>query len=241
MKTTNKIISLAIAISLIASAAVSAGTGQTNWMGGLDFNAGLSQGELKDQIGRDAYGIGGHFFYSPQRHPIALGLEVSWMNYGSETRREPFSTTIPDVTVDVTTANNIVQTLFVLRGHTLRGPIELYGDALIGFNYMYTETSISGTGITDEDVVRHTNFDDAALAYGCGGGVMVPVFTRKDFSKGQRPLQVLIDGGVRYLKGGEAGYLKTGSIRREGTTETFDTLKAETDLLKVHVGVVVRF
>jgi hypothetical protein len=241
MKTTTSILGFTLALILVSDTDGFGSDRNHKWSGGLHFNSGLSQGDLKEQIGRDATGSAGRFFYSPQRHPLALGLELSWMNYGSETRREPFSTTIPDVTVDVTTSNNIVQTLFVLRGRALRGPIELYGDAVLGFNYMYTETGINGTGISDEDVVRHTNFDDAALAYGGGGGVMVPVFTRKKLSEGQKPLQVLIDGGVRYLKGGEAEYLKKGSIRREGTTVTFDTLKSETDLLKVHVGLVVRF
>jgi opacity protein-like surface antigen len=176
----------------------------TDWAGGLYFNGGIPQGEPDDNIGSNAYGIGGQFFYSPHSSRLAIGLDLSWMNYGSEKREEPFSTTIPDVTVDVTTENNIVQGFVVLRGRMPGGPIRLYGDALLGLNYLYTETSISGTGIGQEDVVSHTNQDDFAPALGLGGGVMIPVYTQDATSEGQKPFQVLLDGGARYVRGGRS-------------------------------------
>ena len=37
-----------------------------------------------------------------------IGADLAFMIYGSETRQEPFSLTIPDVTVEVETSNNIV-------------------------------------------------------------------------------------------------------------------------------------
>ena len=168
-------------------------------------------------------------------------IDLGWMNYGSETRREPFSTTIPDVTVDVNTTNNIVQAFLVLRGRMPKGPIQLYGDAFVGLNYLYTETRISDTDDFTEDIASTTNQDDAAFAYGFGGGVMVPVFTRQANSGGGRPMQILLDGGLRYIMGGEAEYLKTGSIRREGGVVAFDTIKSKTDMLRMHLGLVIRF
>jgi len=213
---------------------------QTNWLGGIHFNSGLPLGQLDDQIGREAYGLDGQIFYAPDKSPLAIGLDLSWMNYGNESREEPFSSTIPDVTIDVETMNNIVQGLFVLRGQMPRGPIQFYGDALIGFNYLYTETSISGTN-QSEGVISHTNQDDVAFAYGVGGGVTVPVYTRLKLTENKKPLQVAIDGGVRYIRGGEAEYLKKGSIRREDGVVTFDTSTSRTDMVRMHLGVIVRF
>ena len=228
---------LAIALVTIALMAplVSA---QTNFAAGLYFNAGFPQGDFKDQIDRNAYGLSGQAFYAPSKSPLAIGLELGWMNYGNEKRREPFSTTIPDVTVEVTTSNNIVQGFFILRGQTPTGPIRLYGDALVGLNYLFTETKIS-----DEDggdaVASSTNQDDAVFAYGFGGGLQVPVYSRS--IKQGKPIVVLLDGGLRYVFGGEAEYLKKGSIRRENGVVTFDVIKSKTDMLRLHVGVQVRF
>ncbi|MCP4685056.1 MAG: hypothetical protein GY867_06350 [bacterium] len=242
MKTTTK--SILTLIAAIVAIAVSSGAvqAQTNWSGGIHFNGGFPQGDMKDQIDNNAFGIGGQIFYSPKESPLAIGFDLSWMNYGNESRREPFSTTIPDVTVNVETSNNIVQAFFVLRGQMPEGPIRLYGDALAGFNYLYTETQITDSDLFDENVASSTNQDDAAFAYGFGGGIMVPVYTRKtDGENGKGPLDVLIDGGVRYVAGGEAEYLKKGSIRRENTAVTFDTIKSKTNMMKLHLGVVVRF
>ncbi len=241
MNSSRKSISMLIVLGLTLLVGSSTCLAQTNWSGGLHFNSGFPQGDLDDNIGSNAYGIGGHIFYSPEKSPLAIGLDLSWMNYGSETRQEPFSTTIPDVMVDVETSNNIVQSFLVLRGRMPKGPIRLYGDALLGFNYLYTETSISGVGESLEDVVSYTNQDDAAFAYGLGGGVMIPVYTSKPETEDDHPIQVLLNGGVRYIAGGEVEYLKKGSIRREGTEVSFDTITSKTDLMRMHLGVVVRF
>ncbi len=242
MKTAMKsILTLTAAIVIVAACSVPC-LAQTNLTGAVHFNGGFPQGEMKDNIDRNAFGLGGQFFYSPQKSPLAIGLDLGWMNYGNESRREPFSTTIPDVTVNVETSNNIVQAFFVLRGQMPEGPIRLYGDALVGFNYLYTETRITDSDFLAEDIASSTNQDDAAFAYGFGGGVMVPVFTRKaEAGQGKKPLQVLLDGGVRYVLGGEAEYLKKGSIRREDGAVTFDTIKSKTDMLKLHLGVAIRF
>jgi len=175
-----------------------------------------------------------------QRRLVTPGrYYFSLQNYGNESRREPFSTTIPDVTVEVTTSNNIVQGFFILRGQMPTGPIRLYGDGLIGFNYLFTETKISDSDEPSEDIVSTTNQDDAVFAYGLGGGVMVPVYT-KPAEKG-KPIEVLIDGGLRYVLGGEAQYLKEGSIKRDGGQVTFDLIESKTEMLRLHIGVMVRF
>ncbi|MFH2055816.1 MAG: hypothetical protein ABIJ61_07655 [bacterium] len=214
---------------------------RTNFAGGLHFNTGFPQGELDDHIDRNSYGLGGQFFFSPERSPVALGFEFSWMNYGIESRREPFSTTIPDVTVRVETQNNIAQGFLVLRLRTPRGPIRPYVDGMLGFNYLYTETRITDADFLDDEIASSTNQDDVAFATGIGGGVMVPVYTQRGGQDGKKPLQLLLDAGARYIWGGEAEYLKEGSIRRSNGKVAFDTIESKTDMVKLHVGVVVRF
>jgi len=229
------------AVALLSGLASGSFAG-TNFVGGIHFNTGLPQEQLEDQIGRNAYGIGGQIFYAPSTSPFAVGLDLCWMNYGVESRREPFSTTIPDVEVDVETWNNVVQAFFVLRGQMPRGPIQLYADALIGLNYLFTETKIQDTGNVVESVISSTNRDDTAFAYGFGGGVMVPVYTgmRASGDEDDR-FEVSLDAGARYLRGDEAEYLKKGSIRRSDGKVTFDSLESRTDIVRLHVGVAVRW
>jgi hypothetical protein len=219
-----------------------AGPTHINFAGALHFSVGIPQGDLGDHIEKEAYGLDGQIFYSPQKSPFAAGLDFSWMRYGSESRREPFSTTIPDVTVEVSTSNNIAQGFLVLRGQLPKGPIRPYGDALVGFNYLYTETRISDSDDPGEEIASSTNMDDTVLAYGFGGGVTVLVYTKEIGSQeSTHPLEVLIDAGARYMWGGEADYLKEGSIRREGSQVTFDTIRSKTDLVRLQLGVMVRF
>lgn len=205
---------------------------------GLHFNAGFPQGDFKDQVDKNAFGIGGQGFYAPGTSPFAIGLEFGFMNYGNEKRKEPFSTTIPDVTVDVTTSNNIVQGFFVFRGHVPAGAIRPYADALIGFNYLFTQTKISNAS-NDEEVASSTNQDDGVFAYGFGGGFMVPIY--KSPADKAKPIVVSLDAGLRYILGGEAEYLKKGSISREDGKVSFDTIKSKTNMLRLHIGVMVRF
>ena len=230
---------LAAGAFLCAAAAPTTGLAQMDFSGSLHFNAGFPRGDFKDNIERNAYGLDGQIFYSPETSPFAVGLELAYMNYGNESRREPFSTTIPDVTVNVETSNNIVQGFLVLRGGAKSGPIRPYADMLIGLNYLFTETKITDSSHPDDEIASSVNRDDAAFAYGLGGGVMVPVHTSR--KQGQAPFQIALDGGLRYIKGNEAQYLKKGSIRRENGRVEFDEERSRTDMLKMHLGVLIRF
>ena len=227
-------------LSLVMTATgLSAVSAQTFMCGGLHFNAGFPKGELDEQLDRNAYGIGGQLFISPQQSPLAFGVDLNWMNYGNESRREPFSTTIPDVTVKVETTNNIVQGFFVLRLGMPSGPIQPYGDGLIGFNYLFTETSIKDADDPSEEVASSYNRTDAAFAYGFGGGVMFRVYS--GMMQKDRPIHIFLDCGLRYIWGGEAEYLKEGSIARVNGAVVYDFLQSRTDLMRLHVGVMGRF
>ena len=255
------LLSTALVVALIGVLGGTAQAQMTNFEGGVYFNGGFPQGEFKDQIDKNAFGLSGQFFYAPKKSPLAIGLELGWMNYGNETRREPFSTTIPDVTVEVNTSNNIVQGFFILRGHMSQGPIRAYADGLVGFNYLFTETKISDED-GGEDIASTTNQDDGAFAYGavheilwqapgsqCRRGFCraaqrwhpdrVPLYSTP-VGKG-KPFEVLLDAGLRYVLGGDAEYLKKGSIAREEGSVTYDTLNSKTNMLRLHFGVAVRF
>ncbi len=211
-----------------------------NFQGGANFVIGFPQGKFKDNIDRNGYGFIANIGYAPQINPYMVGLEFAYLNYGSETRTEPFSTTIPDVYVDVNTSNNIVLGDFFLRLQPNRGFFQPYIEGLIGFSYLFTETKIENIGNGDEEVASSKNFDDFAFNYGAGGGVAFVVY--KAHENGNAGLrEVLVDVGVKYVEGGEAEYLRKGSIRRENGYVEYDVLKSKTNLLTLQIGASVRF
>ncbi len=69
---------------------------------GAGFDVASPQGKFRDNIDRNGFGFSGHGLIKPSPLiPLKFGIELGYINYGSETRREPFSYTIPDVTVKV--------------------------------------------------------------------------------------------------------------------------------------------
>lgn len=169
---------------------------------------------------------------------MALGVSLGYMNYGSETRHEPFSSTIPDVTVEVNTSNNIVLGHAVLRLQPWGGTLKPYLDGLLGFSYLFTETTIKDED-GDEEVASSTNLDDTVISYGVRAGVIVGVYTSTPQDPSAHPYSVSIDLGASYLVGGEAGYLKKGSIRRDGGKVAYDITRSRTNLAIYHFGITL--
>ncbi len=210
---------------------------QTGLEGNLGFLLGIPQKDFADQVDAGG-GLGGEFLWAPGAGPIAVGVSFNYLIYGSETRTEPFSTSIPDVMVDVTTTNSIMLSHLFLRAQTRQGAFQPYVDGMLGFDYLFTETSIKDDDWEDDDhdVFSTTNFDDSAFSWGFGGGCMIPVWHE---SSGK--VQLLVDLQGHYLRGGEAEYLKKGSIRRENGKVSYDVSKSRTDLLLFKLGVSARF
>lgn len=232
-------VQMALTVTLLVTIMPAALTAKNhNFQAGLHFLAGFPQGEFEDAVDANAYGGGLNFLWSPSRSPFGIGVSLGILNYGSESRREPFSTTIPDVTVEVTASNNMFQGQMLLRAQPKRGDFRPYADALFGLNYLWTETKITDADNDAEEVASSTNQDDAALSYGAGGGIMFRIYSSTP--PGDQ-FTILIDVGARYLFGGEAEYLKEGSIRRENGEVTYDVIKSETDLAMIQVGIVGTF
>ncbi len=211
-----------------------------NFQGGLNFLVGLPQGEFKRNVDKAGFGIAGTIGWAPRESPVMLGLELGFMVYGSETRREPFSTTIPNVFVDVNTSNNFFLGHLILRTQPAAGSIRPYLQGMVGVNYLFTRTKIENAGNFGEEIASSEDLSDAAFSYGGGGGVMFRVWTQ-DENETEGVQEVLIDVGARYVVGNEARYLKEGSIRYVGGKVAYDINSSKTDLLELQVGVSLTF
>ncbi|HOD67717.1 MAG TPA: outer membrane beta-barrel protein [candidate division Zixibacteria bacterium] len=226
---------LLVAGAMVAPGAPPAMAQDQNFQAGLHFLAGLPTGQFDDLVGDNAYGIGGHFLWSPPRSPLGLGLSLGFLNFGSESRREPFSRTIPDVRVKVTTSNNMFQGLLFLRTQYRKGDFRPYADALAGFDYFWMETSVKDED-ESEDIASSTDHDDAAFTYGVGGGVMIRLHSGQS---GGKPFALLLDLGARYLRGGEVEYARHKDIIEEQVT--YDIVTTESDLVVIALGVTGTF
>lgn len=218
---------------------------------GFGFQMGFPSGEFKEALDRNGYGIGAHVGYDfPDNVPVMLGLNFAYMTYGSERRQEPFSSTIPDVRVQVERDYNIVQGHLLLRIGPNTGMIRPYLDGLLGFNYLYTNTTVENTGNANEEIASSVNLDDFTFSLGGGGGLMVRVYDahseraeqEKSGKRDEGILEALIHLDVHYLAGTEAEYLKPGSVKiDENRQVSYDIIRSRTDMITGRIGVTLIF
>jgi hypothetical protein len=221
----------------VALLTLTAGAGAQTWQGGLDLLLGSPQREFRKNVDKIGVGAVINAGYAPEGTPVMLGLEIGFMNYGSSDRREPFSTTIPDVFVRVSTTNNFILGHAILRLQPNAGMFRPYIQGMVGFNYLFTETKIENENNVGQEVASSNNLTDGAFSYGGGAGLMFLVYRPDDGTVSD----IFVDLGARYVFGGEAEYLKEGSIRNVNGRVAYDVLKSKTDLLEFVVGVSVRF
>jgi hypothetical protein len=200
---------------------------------GVYFTTIVPRGEFSENVTNNGYGVSGQFLVRLGPSPFLAGGDIGIAVYGSESRREPISSTIPNLQVRVRTTNNILFSHFILRAQPRTGPVRPYLDGLIGLKHLFTRTSISDLS-DDETIASSTDLSDTTLSYGFGGGMQIPL------TKGPEA-RILLDTNVRYLRGARAEYLRKGSIREENGLVFFDVLSSRTDALAVQIGVTFRF
>jgi hypothetical protein len=239
MMTKSKMLSCIILAGLAVSSPA-----QDNFQVGLNFMVGLPQNEFEKHVENNGYGGSGYFTYRLPGTPIRAGAAIGFLIYGSETREVPWGHGIP-VWVDVTTTNSILTGHLFARIQPVQGVFQPYLEGLYGFNYLSTRTTVENQEESEDDdeIASSTNYDDAAGSYGYGGGLMFRVYqARQDQIEGTKSLGIWVDFGLRSMKGGEAKYLKEGSITEdENGNFIYDLQRSTTDLLTWHLGVVFTF
>jgi hypothetical protein len=202
------------------------------------------QGEFKQQT-NPGIGLSGGYTYGFIKDStinFRLGGDAGFIIYGSENREEPFSSTIPDVTVDVETTNNIALFGVSAKLCATQGGFQPYFVGKAGLSYFFTETKISNQGrFENEEIASSKNFSDTTTYTALGAGILIPVWTETDANK--PPMTVAIDCRFLYWWGGTADYLKKGSIHRDQETASvaYDISRSRTDRTSAHLGVAVNF
>jgi hypothetical protein len=233
-----KIIQLCLLMLLLPSLVANA---QSPFQGGINFLMGFPQSDFSENVEHAGFGLSGHFAYQIPQTPVALGVALGFLIYGQESRKEPLSPTIPDIMVRIETTNNILTGHLLLRVQPMAGDarVKPYLEGLFGFNYLWTATSLKDSD-WDDNNISSKNYDDVAMSYGGGGGLMIRVYQGKK-ARSNGFYSININVGTRYLFGGEASYLKEGDIKRENGTVIYSPSQSTTDLLTTSIGVTVTF
>lgn len=205
---------------------------------GLNLTLAIPSGEFKEKVDNLGFGLSGNInFISPKpKSPFGVGLNLGYIVYGSESRREPLSTTIPDVFVNIDRTNSLLNFHLLFTVGLPTGRIRPYVEGLFGGSYIYTTTSVKSQG-TGEEFASSTNFDDWAWSYGAGGGFAI--LLSGDPNTDQNTIYLDLKG--RYLFGSEAEYLKQGSVKIQNGQVYYDVSRSKTDLITVHAGVIFYF
>lgn len=229
------------ATALIAASSMVAA--QPQFQAGGNFSLAYPQKDFKKNVDNIGFGAAGNFMYRFGNSPFLAGASLGFWIYGSQTREVPFPG-VEEVTVDVTTTNSFVMGHLILRVQPQSGPLRPYIDGLVGFNFFNTSTDISSQNSNyegDKKIAGSNNSSDIASNYGFGGGLMIRVYDAAARGHEGALEGVFVDLGIRSLKGGNAEYLKEGSIRNENGRVVYDKFKSETDLVTYHVGVSFDF
>jgi hypothetical protein len=184
-------------------------------------------GQFGDNIGL-GYGGNAAYLFSLDRDGIlALRADVGFIDYGSESKRFPLLD--GRVQVKVSTNNYIVPISFGPQLTWPSGSVRPYVNAGFGEQFFFTQSSIDGT---DDSGLSTTNQHDHTKSWIAGGGVYVPVYSRK--------VNLMLDAGVQYYAGGHAQYLRPGGITDLPNGQILVTpLESDTHMLVVRLGVRV--
>jgi len=206
---------------------------------GVNLLLGFPMNEFKDNVKRTGLGAGLQFLlWNPIReYPYTFGINISYINYGWGSRSEPFSSTVPDVVVNVDRTNNIINFHLMSQIMPIQGNVRPYLELLLGGSYIYTQTNVYSSG--SEDAASSTNFSDWAWNYGAGGGFQIKLVSFNNTV--EKAASVFLDFKVRYLNGTAAEYLKEGSVIINHDQVIYQVSKSKTDLLTVNLGAVVYF
>ena len=220
---------------------VSAASAQRFEIGG-NLGAGFPQSQFGRNVDRAGVGLNAYGGLAPADLPFFLGFRVGYFNYGSEQRRDILAGQFTQIDADVTTTNNIVMLQLCARLQPNVGSLRPYVEGFLGWNYLYTLTTVKGE-FTGDEISNDVNLDDGAFTYGGGGGIQIMLTGPPDPEEGEEAAGsgLALDIGARYGFGGKAKYLKEGSIMRVGDSFTYTVLESTTDLIMIHVGVAYHF
>jgi hypothetical protein len=197
-------------------------SGQNRWQMGLAFEPFFPQGEFHDVMDRIGWGGSMDLLYRIPDSALHIGAAF-------------------DVWVKVSTANAVFSSHALLRLQPQVGPARPYIEGLIGLQHLTTDTRVYDDSDWEYKKIAGTNhIRSTVFSYGLGGGLMLSLYGRAPSAE-KGPFAVLLDVGIRYIRGGSAYYMQPGDIELGGGGVTYYVNRSRTDMLMPRVGVAFAF
>jgi hypothetical protein len=229
-----------ITISLIIISSTIAIAQQQYFNFGINGTLSIPQGPFRDNVERLGPGVNFYGGYQFPGTPFLLGVDVGFISFGSDERTEQLSPNIPDLRVNIKNSYNMGHGHLLFRLQGMDTKFRPFADALVGLNYLYTETTLSNRGFSGEEpVLRDTNFDDTAFSFGLGAGAQIRLFETTEMEDMNRPASAYLVLQGRYLLGDEAEYLN--SLSTDNGDVIYDIRKSRTNLLYIQLGITFTF
>lgn len=171
--------------------------------------------------------------------PVILGGNLEFIVYGYESRREPYSVSVPDFEVHRTTWNDIMNAHLFARLQPDRNSVQPFIEGVVGFKYIFTESHNVNAGYAEGyPIPRTTDFSDYAFSLGAGAGISLRLRQASEGGErsGRGRAGINIETGVRLLAGSKAEYLRKGSITRIEDDVQFDVCRSRTDMVVFSAG-----
>jgi hypothetical protein len=164
---------------------------------------------------------------------VAVRVQGSFINYGNETKRVCFSETVGcRVELDLTTSNNIFIIGIGPEVAVPLGTTRLYGNALAGYSYFWTDSKVGGT-VENEPFASTTNYSDGGFAWSFGGGMEIPLGRVSQ-------LPILLDLAFSHQGNGRREYLTEGGITDgPGGSIELDVKRTEANFFLWRIGVTL--
>lgn len=213
---------------------------RTRGLAGFSLGGLFPTGAFNDHVSQEGYGLAGYYARRIGAGPLLVGVEFSYSEYG-HSRRVEYLEGIPEVGVKVDTTNSISQGLLLLRLQPLRGRVTSFVEALAGVGYLWTESAIGGGDDDDGTLASETNFDDWTWTAGVGAGISFRLWKWSGTDADIAGRGAFLELKARYMAGGQAEYLKRGSIIVVGNEYSFTPERSATSTFTVQAGLTWLF
>ncbi len=200
---------------------------------GLDFIA--PRAKYEPGGNNLAIGIGANIMGAVVPDNLYVGVDFKYSTFGSDDWNDALIYQYYGSGLDVSTWYNFLSANLIIRMQPPSSSFQPYIEFIAGFNYLFTDTSLD---FDDDEIEDDSNveLDDFASNIGLGGGVMIPLISPEDLAGG-----LYLDVNARYLFGGKAEYLKSGSLDYYDGEVKFDKYNSRTDNFSFRIGIGVRF
>lgn len=209
---------------------------------GINGRAALPQAQFGEHINSPGGGLNVFALYRFDDIPFGLGLDFSFMDFGTMSQTLPRDSDGNNHSLFVENKFRTNQAMAIARMHQRSGILQAYVEGLAGFNFFFSESTITDRAQNSSDTeIIQSDFRNIAFSWGGGAGVLIRLHESTDRSTWIQSRQNLrasfISIGFRYLHGSEAEYMKVGTINTNSQNGILNNSRhSHTDLLMVQFG-----